>query len=112
MFIKQNQSLRLYGVCRTAYPALFRAAESHPHGPDAADAATVLQRHGEDRAAGRQGRAICQHGKKHHVVIHSVLKDAVRKNLIPYNPAERVTLPKVQRYVGSNYNAEQAALTG
>lgn len=47
--------------------------------------------------------------KKHHVVIHSALKDAVRKNLIPYNPAERVTLPKVQRYVGSYYNAERAA---
>lgn len=47
--------------------------------------------------------------KKHHVVIHSALKDAVRKNLIPYNPAERVTLPRVQRYVGSYYNAEQAA---
>lgn len=47
--------------------------------------------------------------KKHHVVIHSALKDAVRKNLIPYNPAERVTLPKVQQYVGNYYNAEQAA---
>ena len=47
--------------------------------------------------------------KKHHVVIHSALKDAVRKNLLPDNPAERVTLPKVQQYIGSYYNAEQAA---
>ena len=45
----------------------------------------------------------------HHVVIHGALEDAVRKNLIPYNYADRVTLPKKERYTGSFYTKEQVA---
>lgn len=45
--------------------------------------------------------------RNHHVVIHGALADAVRKNIIPYNPADRVTLPKKQKYVGSFYTQAQ-----
>lgn len=45
---------------------------------------------------------------KHHVVIHGALQEAMKKNLIPYNPADRVTLPKQERFVGQAYSAEQA----
>lgn len=44
----------------------------------------------------------------HHSVIRGALQDAVKKNIIPYNPADRVTLPKKQKYVGSFYTQEQA----
>ncbi len=46
--------------------------------------------------------------KKHAVVIHGVLRDALKKNLIPYNPAERASLPKCDTSpVGKFYNPEQ-----
>lgn len=44
----------------------------------------------------------------HHIVIRGALEDAVKKNIIPYNPADRVTLPKKQKYVGGFYTKEQA----
>lgn len=43
----------------------------------------------------------------HHIVIRGTLQDAVKKNIIPYNPADRVTLPKKHKYVGSFYTQEQ-----
>ena len=48
--------------------------------------------------------------RNHHIVIRESLEEAVKKNIIPYNPADRVTLPKKQKYVGSFYTAEQARL--
>lgn len=49
----------------------------------------------------------------HHIVIRGALQDAVKKNIIPYNPADRVTLPKKQKYVGNFYTQEQSkALLG
>lgn len=47
---------------------------------------------------------------KHHVIIRGALEDAVRKNLIPYNPADRVTLPSKQSFTGKAYTSEQANL--
>lgn len=44
---------------------------------------------------------------KHHATISGCLKYAVRMNLIPYNPAERVLLPKKQKYFANYYNKEQ-----
>lgn len=44
----------------------------------------------------------------HHIVIRGALEDAVKKNIIPFNPADRVTLPKKKKYVGNFYTQEQA----
>ncbi len=44
----------------------------------------------------------------HHCVIRGALEDAMKKNIIPFNPADRVTLPKKQKYVGSFYTQQQA----
>ncbi|MEG1973225.1 MAG: tyrosine-type recombinase/integrase, partial [Oscillospiraceae bacterium] len=46
--------------------------------------------------------------RKHHVVLHSALQEAMRKNLIAYNPADRVSVPKKEEFIGKAYNAEQA----
>lgn len=46
--------------------------------------------------------------KKHNVVIRGALQDALKKNLIPYNPADRATLPAKERFVGRAYTVEQA----
>lgn len=45
--------------------------------------------------------------KRHHCNIRKALQDAMLLNIIPYNPADRVKLPKVNKYVASFYNAEQ-----
>ena len=44
---------------------------------------------------------------KHHATISGCLKYAVRMNLIPYNHAERVLLPKKQKYFANYYTKEQ-----
>ena len=46
--------------------------------------------------------------QKHNVVICGALKEAVKKNLIPYNPADRATLPAKKKFVGKSYTLEQA----
>jgi integrase len=46
--------------------------------------------------------------QKHNVVMRGALQDAVKKNLIPYNPADRATLPAKTKFVGKAYSVEQA----
>ena len=47
--------------------------------------------------------------RKFHCIIRSCLKDALTQNLILYNPADRVKLPrKSSSFVGKFYNIEQA----
>ncbi|MPM08402.1 Tyrosine recombinase XerC [bioreactor metagenome] len=53
----------------------------------------------------------CLSGKSlrnHHVVISGALNDALKKNLIPYNPATRVEIPKKKKFTANYYTAEQA----
>ena len=45
--------------------------------------------------------------KKHHAVINQTLRKALRHNLIPGNPANDVTLPKVEKFTGSYLTVEQ-----
>lgn len=44
---------------------------------------------------------------KHHANIHKALDYAMKMNIIPYNPADRVTLPKRKRFIGNFLNEEQ-----
>lgn len=39
--------------------------------------------------------------RKHHANIHSCLEYAVRLDLLPYNPAKRIVLPKKEKYQGA-----------
>lgn len=46
---------------------------------------------------------------KHHMrVLNGTFKDAMKFNLIPFNPCDRVNLPKLKKHVGKAYTAEQA----
>ncbi|NLB81774.1 MAG: site-specific integrase [Clostridiaceae bacterium] len=45
--------------------------------------------------------------QKHHSNIHKALNIALKYNLIPYNPADRVQLPKKQKYQAKTYNEQQ-----
>jgi integrase len=45
--------------------------------------------------------------KKQHANISKCLNLAMKQNIIPYNPAYRVELPKINRYVGSFYNPDE-----
>ena len=47
--------------------------------------------------------------KHHHANIRKALQDAMLMNIIPYNPSDRVKLPKIHKYSASFYNAEQTA---
>ena len=46
--------------------------------------------------------------RKHSVILRGSLGEALKKNLIPYNPVERASLPTSERYIGKAYSAEQA----
>ncbi len=45
--------------------------------------------------------------KSHIVLIKQALKEAVKNNLIPINPSDYITLPKIQKYEASFYTANQ-----
>ena len=45
--------------------------------------------------------------KHHMVVIQQTLKEALKKNMVLYNSAERVTLPKKEKFESGYYTAEQ-----
>lgn len=42
--------------------------------------------------------------KRHHANIHKALDYALKMNIIPYNPADRITLPKREHYTGKFYD--------
>jgi len=46
--------------------------------------------------------------KKHSVILRGALQEALKKNLIPYNPVDRATLPTCERFIGKAYSVEQA----
>lgn len=46
--------------------------------------------------------------KKHHALVRKCLQHALQMNMILYNPADRITLPKIERYQGKAYSASQA----
>lgn len=47
--------------------------------------------------------------KRHYVVIHGALQEALKKNMILFDPSERVTLPRQKdKFVGKAYTAQQA----
>jgi integrase len=46
--------------------------------------------------------------RKHNAVIRGALNEALKKNLIPYNQADRATLPRKERFIGKAYTVEQA----
>lgn len=46
--------------------------------------------------------------RKHHAVIQGALAEALKKNQITYNPADRVTLPKKVKYLATPYTSIQA----
>lgn len=56
------------------------------------------------RKAGQSANSV----QKHSVIIRGALQDAMKKNLIPYNPADRATLPAKSKFVGKAYSVEQA----
>lgn len=45
--------------------------------------------------------------KRQHANIHKALDYALKMNIIPYNPADRITLPKREHYTGKFYDENQ-----
>ena len=56
------------------------------------------------KKAGKSAKSI----RSYKTVIRGALDDAVRKNIIAYNPADRATLPKKVKYSSSFYTEAQA----
>lgn len=72
------------------------------------DLQTYYNRKAQKPGEHEKGRLSGKSLRNHHVVIHGALADAVKKKILPYNPADRVTLPKKQKYVAQFYTQEQA----
>lgn len=60
----------------------------------------------DDQATGKKGLS-AKTLRRHHANIRSALNFAVRMNLIPFNPADRILLPKQEKYNASYYTVEQ-----
>ena len=66
--------------------------------------ASDVQRYYDDLlASGVSGNTILHH----HANIHKALKYAVKMDLIPFNPADKVERPKKQRYIADYYRQEE-----
>ena len=52
---------------------------------------------GKDGVSKRGGKLSAKTILEHHRLIHTVMTTAVKEGLIPYNPADRCTLPKVEK---------------
>lgn len=63
-------------------------------------------KHQDDEATGKQGLS-AKTLRRHHANIKSALDFAVRMSLIPFNPADRIVLPKQEKYNASYYTVEQ-----
>lgn len=57
----------------------------------------------DKEGAGLSGKSL----RNHHVVIRGALESAVRENIIPFNPADRVKLPKKEKFVGCAYTLQE-----
>jgi integrase len=63
-------------------------------------------KHKKDKSTGEKGLS-ANTLRKHHANIKSALDYAVRMNLIPFNPADRIHLPKKEKFHASYYTVEQ-----
>ena len=71
----------------------------------------------ETRTAGVKGGRVCTTDSQktvspgtvihYHANIHKALKYAVKMDLIPFNPADKVERPKKQRYIADYYRQEE-----
>lgn len=48
--------------------------------------------------------------KKHSVILRGAMDEALKKNLIPFNPVDRATLPTCERFQGTAYSVEQTEM--
>jgi len=62
---------------------------------------------GKDGANKRGGKLSNKTILEHHRLIHTVLEQAVKEGLIPFNPADRVELPKAERKEVNYFQAEE-----
>ncbi|MEK4209281.1 MULTISPECIES: tyrosine-type recombinase/integrase [Paenibacillus] len=60
----------------------------------------------DDSSTGKKGLS-AKTLRRHHANIRSALKFGVRMNLIPFNPADRIVLPKQEKFDASYYTVEQ-----
>lgn len=54
----------------------------------------------------KEGQSACTL-RKHNAIINGSLMEAYKKDMIPSNPADKLTLPKKKKYRGSAYTMEQ-----
>ena len=54
----------------------------------------------------KEGQSACSL-RKHNAIINGALLEAYKKDIIPSNPADKLTLPKKKRYRGSSYTMDE-----
>lgn len=45
--------------------------------------------------------------RRYHAVLHKAYADAVKRKIVPYNPVDQATLPKVKQYIGDYFGAAE-----
>lgn len=66
-----------------------------------------LSENGQNRTTG--GKLSVKTIREHHVLIHAVLKQAVKEGILLYNPADNATPPKLDKKEASYFTPEQIA---
>ena len=102
--LKHTTEVRYRELTRRIYPSI-----GHIKLPDIrADHLNKLYSDlGKDGISRNGGRLSTKTILEHHRLIHTVLEMAVKEGLIPFNPADRVTLPKVTKKAIESFQPDE-----
>lgn len=105
--LKNTTAVRYRELTTRIYPAIGHIKLRELRADHLNDLYTALGKDGQNKHTG--GGLSAKTIIEHHRLIHVVLEQAVKEGLIPFNVADRVTLPKVTRKEVAYFQPEQVA---
>lgn len=105
--LKNSTAVRYRELTTRIYPAIGHIKLREIRADHLNDLYTALGKDGQNKHTG--GGLSAKTIIEHHRLIHVVLEQAVKEGLIPFNVADRVTLPKVTHKEVSYFQPEQVA---
>lgn len=102
--LKKSTAARYKELTRRIYPAIGHLKIRDIQVRHLNDLYSALGKDGVNKRGGRlSNKTILEH----HRLIHSVLDQAMKEGLIPYNPADRVELPKVEKKEANHFQLDE-----
>lgn len=105
--MKHSTIVRYRELTGRIYPAIGHIKLKDLQAHHLNDLYSALMKDGQNKRAG--GGLSAKTVLEHHRLIHTVLDQAVKEGLVPYNVADRATLPKVQKKEVNYFQPEQVA---